>query len=415
MSKRTYFIIFLTFISHCELKAQWEKVLSPQSPEALGVHKGFFYIGGEQGIHKSNDIGKTWTEFNEGIKSNVWPPGILSFNTYGEYLFTNVANLGGGLCRYIDGQEKWTVPKTRMITNTLVGIEDRLFLCDGNMFRSIDSGDTWIQSDTGIAPRFGIAAECWGIMKIEDTLYTTNRNGQLYSSTNKGSSWEPITNDNAEFLKQKRTFFSHKWSLFASDNAALMRSTNGGYHWDTIVRYESSSILSYIKTTLSYNDFLFAGGYYGVMISSNNGDTWRSLKEGLPDSLVVDDMTIHEGYLYICGVYSGNSGNPGGLYRIPLSQLGTQKEGRDHFKNNLTALYDSQKKQVEIKFFSEAGIAHPRIEMYDILGRIVFSQSFEAVQGWSHRTFMLNNMPVGTYFCRVTSGTNSYITTIRTR
>lgn len=389
--KSAIFFLLTALFSHCDIYAQWEKVLCPQSPEGLAAHKGYIYVGGELGVQRSNDNCNTWSEFNEGLKSNILPPEVAYFFTYGEYLYANVLYLGGGLCRYLNGDSKWTVPKTRLTTYSLAYIYDVLLSTDGNMRRSLDSGNTWVQSDSGIMPKFGIAAECYGLTNIKDTLFTTNRNGQIYRSSNKGLYWESVLNDNEEFLKKKYLLYSHGSSLFATGIGALSRSTDGGYHWDTVARFG-------IGPLLSYNQYLFAGTY-GVKYTSDNGDTWRSLNDGTIDSLIVDDLVVHEGYLYAAGLYSA-SAKPGGLYRIPLSQLATHEDKPRLREEYLTVLYDYEKKQLVIGLSSEMD-TQSKFYVYDILGRVVSSNSFYVRNGNNDYSFSLPNLSIGTYICKV--------------
>ena len=58
---------------------------------------------------------------------------------------------------------------------------------------------------------------------------------------------------------------------------------------------------------------------------------------------------------------------------------------------------------IEIKYFTEKGIEHPKFEIFDLLGRHITStiQGEHASQGWN--TYKLNNLslPSGSYICRV--------------
>src|SRR5437764_14905068 len=106
--RKFFFIFAIIFITHCAGSAQWVRVGCPQPPEALCAYGNYLFAGGEKGVYRSSNNGDTWEEVNTGLHSDIWPPDADVISSYGKFLFTRTAHLGGGLHRTTDYGDHWT-------------------------------------------------------------------------------------------------------------------------------------------------------------------------------------------------------------------------------------------------------------------------------------------------------------------
>ncbi len=108
----------------------------------------------------------------------------------------------------------------------------------------------------------------------------------------------------------------------AGDNRTLLRSTNNGSTWTSVVNgIEADTLLS----LGSGGGYIFAGAYgiSSVYRSSNNGDSWSAANQGLPAFAQVNAFTWIDSTLYLAaneGVF--RSTDNGGHWQADTAGLG---------------------------------------------------------------------------------------------
>lgn len=320
--KTTFFISFflLTLLTSCVLKAQevlnsnphWVLTKCPQGPETLAVHDNYLFSGGEGGAYRSSDDGNTWEIVNTGLHSDIDPSQIVSFYSFGNYLLAYVLYNGGDF-RTIDNGEYWAHIADIHPFGFFAEKGKYLFgipIQGDGIFRSPDSGNSWFRVDTGFNPGPDYRKIVFSTPAVlRDSIYVINAYGEIYRSTNDGDSffliYSKISGTNHHlYVINDTTLFAYALDL-PSDT--LYRSTDGGFNWKVIKT-------DFGKPEIAVNGNQIFAASRGIILSSDNGDTWKSVNEGLPDSLVIDALAIKDGFLF-AGSYGG------GLWKRSLSDF----------------------------------------------------------------------------------------------
>lgn len=160
------------------------------------------------------------------------------------------------------------------------------------MFRSTNSGTSWLPANTGLVglefPAFAISGA---------NLYAGSEGEGVFLSINNGASWSalaPLTNQFVFALAVSGS------DLYAGvDGGGVFRSTNNGVSWTNST---SGMTNTRISSLVISGTNLFAGtfGGAGVYLSTNNGTTWSAAGNGLgnTDVQTVNINPALPGYLF---------------------------------------------------------------------------------------------------------------------
>ncbi|MDQ3021245.1 MAG: hypothetical protein M3R36_11860 [Bacteroidota bacterium] len=173
----------------------------------------------------------------------------------------------------------------------------------GGIYRSDDSGLSWIS-----VSNFGATTICI----TGSTVFASGEFSDIYRSTDNGNSWVNIS-----FLGAT-DIYVHNGILFTgTGGAGVYRSTNNGNSFQAVNNgFLGSS--TFIRTFASSGNLLYTGvagngGTVGVYVSSNNGDVWTQMINGLPlypstSNLAVSGTDVYAA-VYNKGIYkTTNSG-----------------------------------------------------------------------------------------------------------
>jgi photosystem II stability/assembly factor-like uncharacterized protein len=157
----------------------------------------------------------------------------------------------------------------------------------GSIYRSEDTGNTWIKSDTGLGglPVFSLFAN--------DTLLLAGTyGGGILRSTNHGLTWIPA--DSMVYCSEILSFVSKGKYLFAGAlknmTGLVLRSSDGGRHWTETQRVPFGT---YINSMVVKDSFVFASDWGDPTYrSSNYGDTWEGVDLPSEGCLFVKDSVI---------------------------------------------------------------------------------------------------------------------------
>lgn len=172
----------------------------------------------------------------------------------------------------------------------------------GNLFRSADSGLSFVEANGGIAPGDRTAFQAPVLFHPDDPsrmYYATQR---LYESVDGGLTWSPLSGDLTAAPWAIRCFAISppdptRFYAVTSDGR-LMVSSNGGRSfqqardgvagWPRIMRQIAVDPLDSARAYVA--DMRFAGDK--VLATADGGTTWRSIAGDLPD-LPVSTVAVH--------------------------------------------------------------------------------------------------------------------------
>lgn len=243
-------------------------ILSLTTGTKLAASGNDTFLGTENGgVYKSTDFGDTWTSSSLGLNAaNVYN---IHFDE-NENLYA--AARGSGVYKSTDKGMSWT----RLVSDLFDCYINDVFPYNGllfvgtyyGFFKSTDDGQTWSQVN--------------GMNCIPWKFYTDAQNRLyfiecgIYRSTNSGTSWVQIANG---FPTMESLAFDSSGNIYAGTwKGKIFKSTNDGATW--VQKFYLGNELNSINgLCVAPNGTLFATNWkYGILRSTDEGETWQRVK-----------------------------------------------------------------------------------------------------------------------------------------
>ena len=287
-------IIYLVLFCPITMLGQlnWQRTNSPRGVRSILIEKNRIYIGSDR-IHYSENNGITWSQ------SNIITNGIFSLTAYGSALFAGSSN---GLFISNDNGVSW-----RLNSSIRAGVGISSIIVSSNvilagsqtssvsMYRSVDSGKTWVISNTGLTFQ-----SIQALTSNKNNVFAGSVTNGIYRSTNNGISWvqsnSGLTNLNILSLAANGD------TIFAgTSGGGVFRSFNNGQSWIEV----STGLTNKQIVSLSvYKGVIYAKSETALFSSTNNGDLWTKL------NIEADVLFSNENEFWIANNFSGS------LYRL---------------------------------------------------------------------------------------------------
>lgn len=247
------------------------------------------------GIFYSNNYGVNWTSINIGL-TNL---NIQSIAANGNYIF---AATQYQVYRSVNNGAYWTYLEISSQNQLIVNEKNIFALGNGGVLKSTNYGLNWTAINNGFSnyiTRTIHANKTNLFVGSEYGVQASSNNGENWAFKNKG-----ITNELVLSLAECGPYI-----FAATESNGLFKSSDNGLNWDTC-GLKGKSIFA--LTTSGIN--IFAGTVLdgGIFLTSNYGESWTSVSNGLTDqvvlSLVINGNSIFAGTG--TGVFrSTNNGN----------------------------------------------------------------------------------------------------------
>jgi photosystem II stability/assembly factor-like uncharacterized protein len=256
------------------------------------------------GAFITNDDGNSWTKITNGFVNN----GITGIGIFGSKIFATSYNNGSYFTT--DSGSTWTImpdlPASSGGSDFLESGSDLFAAASSGVYRSSDSGLTWINTSAGIAGNvFSLTSNSSGLFAgAPSGIFASTNNGATWDSINTGLPYYPI-------VLSVKAFDSVMYA--GAYYGKVFKSNNNGLNWDSI----NSGIPSdaTVFDIVATENMLFVGmNKYGIFYSDNGGLSWSADNAGFPPNIGIASLMIKGAY-----VYAGTSGN--GLWRRPLSDF----------------------------------------------------------------------------------------------
>lgn len=210
------------------------------------------YAGTPDGVYRSTNSGATWT-----VTSSTSPRDIISLAVDPKNpAILYAGTLEEGLYRSTDSGATWTLVSTGLgyAVVSFLAIDrltpTTLYACSNvGLFRSTDSANHWVEADTGISARpsvsTGILARTVTSLVIDpvspSTLYASSYYG-IFRSSDSGNHWIEVDTGIAGVSEDDGTLHRHVTSLAAdpatpmvlyaaTNGTGVFKSTDKGDHW----------------------------------------------------------------------------------------------------------------------------------------------------------------------------------------
>ncbi len=285
--KKLLFISILFFSMN--LNAQWAPTNCPGTEvPKIATYGNLLYAatGTGGGFHTSSDSGQTWTApftfpLGDFIQSVFYCDG---------YLF-----LGGSIGNYrsSDGGYTWSqMPTLVEETYSFLKFGSTIYAgtFGGGVYKSIDTGNTWISCNNGLFNGYILA-----LTNDQNSLYAASPNG-LFKSINNGQSWLDVTISIGSPNFDAVTY-DGSYIIAGGNYCGIYRSADGGSTWNSANSGLSSTD---IRSLYTVGETVFLGGANGVKYSIDHGATWVDYNLGFPGTYYVESFCVMGSTLF-CG------------------------------------------------------------------------------------------------------------------
>ncbi len=373
-------------------------------------------IGGTQdnGTESDNQPSAAWSEVYGGDGGYVLIDPKNSNNVYTEYVNGEIFKSTDGGSSFhqittgIGEAGYWLTPYVMDPAN-----ENLLYCGTDQIYKSTNGGTNWI-STSPILKSSDDLVTTMSISSVEGNVIYAGISGYrgaadtafLFITTNGGSSWNNISSNlpkNADFARVTADP-THKGVAYVAVLSGIanhvLRTTDYGNTWTGLDSPSNGfdNVPTKVISVDSTSGYIYAGTYWGIYRSTDNGATWARFGSGLPDA-VVDDIAIQ---------YSTDALRVGthgrGAWQIDLITGIASPSG--------TPLTFAVNQNYPNPFNPSTSISYDlpansfvTIKIYDVLGREVSALVNERQTAGSHSVnFNASNLPSGVYFYRLVAG-----------
>ena len=244
-------------------------------------------------VFGSTDYGRNWVPLADNAFCFL---KIYSVARCNGFIFAGTAQ--DGLYRRTPDESQWTIIDTSQVSGDAYPIlvhDNMLFIgTNGGVSRSMDNGDTWSFSDSGLGRYYS------GISLVFDSsvMYAGTHRG-VYVSTDTGISWSRQCSGLADTTVTSLAV--KDGAVFAgTEYGGVFMTGDNGLNWSPV----NTGLAAMKIVELGANSTaLFAVTPEGVFRSGNNGADWSASDSGIISS-GISSLRVHNGSLY--AVVTGN-------------------------------------------------------------------------------------------------------------
>lgn len=284
--------------------------------------------------YRSSNNGRTWTEFNAAAAL----PCVNCFASKGDNIYFGTRY--NGIFRSTNNGNSFSNDDICIASNKITAfsvIDNYLFAASsgGGVFSTTNNGSNWTSVSKGLEDTHVLALASLGKNLFAGTYYHG-----MFISTDNGRCWNKINNGFPADIhifsllsKNNRVFAGTNEGVFvSSNNGANWNSTNNGLNYfsyslppkywhkfkdgpidlpkEEFIKKVSSEPV-HVNILASYGNYLFAGTFYGLYFSTDDGKNWALMNPELEHenvtALAISGNRLFIGtYIYSCVQLTGN-------------------------------------------------------------------------------------------------------------
>ena len=391
--KYSMVIILLSFLISYNsiLQAQWiQTTAGGAGVQCMIVKETGIFVGTHAGgVFLSTDNGLSWTAADTGL-TNL---SVQNFAANNSYLFA--ATYNGGVFLSTNDGKNWTAVNIGLSNLKVYG----LGFYPPNVYAGTDGSGLFLSTNYGNSwTNVGFTNKTVGDIAVRNSIVfagVSYSNGGVYRSMDSCKSWTLVMNGVTDKNVLNLAVNGSNLYLGTAYNG-LFLSTNDGDNWTNL----NNGLTDDVWFIVFHNSNFFASTGHGVYLSTNSGADWINVSDGLTN-LFVTSLVIQNNYLF------AGCGNNGWVWRRPLSEMITDVKDDEQLPKEFT-LYQNYPNpfnpSTKISWQLPVGNI-VKLKVYDILGREIITLVNEYKPLGKYETeFNAANFPSGVYFYRIQAG-----------
>ncbi len=313
-----FIYLFLIIFCGCHQKKTNDGLNIPTKTESEETSQKTTAVEKPAVIYKSNDLGKTWSSFANGIPADATLSSIqqdenkiyVATDYHGIFVASDgqdnwsaltaesikdldinclevegnkiiIGTLNHGILYSLDGGLSWKPSKKNIKTaiRAFLKLENSIYAgTDAGIFESKDMGITWNHL-------FG-QMQILGFTTLHNKIYAATQNGALMSKGN-ATNWKSIYEGDALHDISNDGKYIYAMTI----GQELLKTENDGALWENAQNGIIRPPNFYTNELQHIGDHIFSGQWIGIYHSTNHGKSWEKLK-GLPDATAFSTLEI---------------------------------------------------------------------------------------------------------------------------
>lgn len=169
------------------------------------------------------------------------------------------------------------------------------------VYKSVNRGSNWFSTSTVGFLDGNLSLSMAVSYTNPDTLYVgkapLGAPAHLFMTPDGGATWSDITGslpdrypmDLAVDPNDSRIVYA---ALGGANSGHLFRSSDAGQHWSDVTGTLPDIPTTAVLVDPANSNLVYAGNDIGVYVSTNAGGSWNSFSDGLPDAVLVADLSL---------------------------------------------------------------------------------------------------------------------------
>lgn len=372
---------------------------------AISAQNPGFVLGGSQDNGTNRLLNLSWDNVLGGDGMDCAIDYSNGTTCYAEYYYgnmfrsTNSGNTFISIGGPIAGEGAWVTPIVIDPANP-----STIYSGTENFFKSANQGTNWTQLASNIngttdIREISVCEANTNVIYIStpNGVWKSNDGGASFSSLNSGlpTSSASVTNVKADPTDPNTAYVT--FSGFSAGNK-VFKTVNGGNSWQNISGLLPNIPHNCIVIDPTSTSNVYVGNDIGVFHSADGGITWEPYQNNLPN-VVVQDLEIHASTNTL---FAGTFGR--GLWKSPITNIPPEIS----FDQKSITFYTpfANPSLVSKKFGSKLVIKNPIVDA----GILKYNLTLQNVSaGGNEGRLVINEISVGTDWIELYNGTNTAV------
>lgn len=241
----------------------------------------------ETGLFKSDDFGKGWQTQSHGLPADIMVKYVSQLE--GQVLLGTSA---GYYLSETDGSWRLLAAVPFKTISALYATREAVYAVTvQDQLLKFHSGDTdWTEVSAAL-PAKGF--DC--VLKQGNVLLVGGAQG-IFRSADEGKTWTRVTGDGMGHFS---SMTEKDGVVFSSSNRGILRSSDGGQHWDWALDHCGTR-----KVRVVDGQLVALTEPFGVKVSADGGQTWEERSLELPGKNMIFSL-VKVGSYWVCSLESG--------------------------------------------------------------------------------------------------------------